>query len=277
MFVAGLLAGGVILPYLPGMASSTASLSATRVAAAGLLVGVGTSLSNGCTSGHGICGMSRLSARSIISTLIFMLFGALAVSMLQGTQATGLPVGFIVPAVDQALTKLARGVFFSTVAFLGAVMAALKANAGGGKTIEAIENVANFGTGLLFSLGLGVSGMLDSGKVIGFLSVLSGTWDASLAFVMGGALSVSLPLYQLVLSKFGMSCPLACDAFNLPTSKEITTSLVTGSAIFGVGWGLAGVCPGPALANMNGLFVAAMAVGMVATTNVRKLGATTRT
>lgn len=273
LFVCGLLAGGILLPYLPGGATATAaSLSASRVATAGLLVGVGTSLSNGCTSGHGICGMSRLSARSILSTCIFMLFGALAVSLLSGAQSVGLPAGFIVPAVDQALTKLATGVFYSTVAFLGAVTAAIKASASdGGKSVPALENVANFGTGVLFALGLAVSGMLDAGKVIGFLSILSGTWDASLAFVMGGALCVSLPLYQLVLSKFGMRQPLACDAFNLPSTKEITTSLVTGSAIFGVGWGLAGVCPGPALANLNGLFVATMAVGMLLTTNAKKL------
>ena len=107
LFVGGLLAGGILLPYLPGGATATAaSLSASRVATAGLLVGVGTSLSNGCTSGHCICDMSRLSARSILSTCIFMLFGALAVSLLSGAQSVGLPAGFIVPAVDQALTTI---------------------------------------------------------------------------------------------------------------------------------------------------------------------------
>ncbi len=271
MFVAGLVAGGLLIPYL-GAASSTVVLPAPRVAAAGLLVGVGTSLSNGCTSGHGICGISRLSIRSILSTGIFMLFGALAVSMLQGTQATGLPAGFIVPTVDRALTKLAAGILATSAAFTGSLMVAI--NVAGKSSSATLEHIANFGTGLLFALSLSVSGMLDSAKVIGFLSVFSGSWDASLAFVMGGALLVAFTGYQAVLNeKFGMKMPLACDAFSLPTSKEITSRLVIGSAIFGVGWGLAGVCPGPALANLNGLFVASMAVGMLATTSVKLGGA----
>ena len=268
MFVAGLVAGGALIPCL-GAASSTVALPGPRVAAAGLLVGVGTSLSNGCTSGHGICGISRLSMRSILSTCIFMLFGALAVSMLQGTQATGMPAGFIVPAVDEALTKLAAGIMLSNVAFTGSLMVAMTRMVD--RTSSAmLENIANFGTGLLFALSLAVSGMLDSAKVIGFLSIFSGSWDASLAFVMGGALLVAFTGYQAVLSeKFGMKAPLACDEFNLPTSKEITSRLVIGSAIFGVGWGLAGVCPGPALANLNALFVAFMAAGMLATTSLK--------
>jgi len=272
MFVAGLVAGGLLIPYL-GASSSTVALPAPRVAAAGLLVGVGTSLSNGCTSGHGICGISRLSIRSILSTMIFMLFGALAVSVLQGTQATGLPAGFIVPTVDMALTKLAAGILAASAAFMGSLMLAIKA-AGKSSNRATLEHIANFGTGLLFALSLSVSGMLDSAKVIGFLSVFSGSWDASLAFVMGGALLVAFTGYQAVLNqRFGMKMPLACDVFSLPTSKEITSRLVIGSAIFGVGWGLAGVCPGPALANLNGLFVASMAAGMLATTSV-KLGGT---
>lgn len=270
MFVAGLVVGGVMIPYV-GAAASTVALSAPRVATAGVLVGIGTSLSNGCTSGHGICGISRLSIRSILSTGIFMLFGALAVSMLQGTQATGIPAGFIVPPVDEALTKLAGRILASTVAFTGSLMVALKVAPK--KLSATLEGVANFGTGVLFALSLAVSGMLDSAKVIGFLSVLSGSWDASLAFVMGGALLVAFTGYQAVLNnKFGMSMPLACDAFDLPTSKQITARLVIGSAVFGMGWGLAGVCPGPALANLNGLFVAAMAAGMIATTNVKRTG-----
>lgn len=271
MFVAGLVAGGVLIPFL-GAAPSAVALPAPRVAAAGLLVGIGTSLSNGCTSGHGICGIARLSIRSILSTAIFMLFGALAVSMLQGTQATGLPTGFIVPTVDVALTKLAAGILATSVAFTASSIFAIKM---AGKSSSAmLEHIANFGTGLLFALSLSVSGMLDSAKVIGFLSVLSGSWDASLAFVMGAALLVAFPGYQAVLGdKFGMRMPLACNAFSLPTSKEITSRLVIGSAVFGVGWGLAGVCPGPALANLNAIFVAFMAVGMLATTNVKLGGA----
>ena len=269
MFVAGLVAGGAADPVPWRGVLHRCPPSVPGSPPPGLLVGVGTSLSNGCTSGHGICGISRLSMRSILSTCIFMLYGALAVSMLQGTQATGMPAGFIVPAVDEALTKLAAGIMLSNVAFTGSLMVAMTRMVD--RTSSAmLENIANFGTGLLFALSLAVSGMLDSAKVIGFLSIFSGSWDASLAFVMGGALLVAFTGYQAVLSeKFGMKAPLACDEFNLPTSKEITSRLVIGSAIFGVGWGLAGVCPGPALANLNALFVAFMAAGMLATTSLK--------
>jgi uncharacterized protein len=127
-------------------------------------------------------------------------------------------------------------------------------------------------SGALFALGLVVSGMTQVSKVIGFLNIGGifsparfGAWDASLAFVMGGALLVTLIGFA-VTTRTGNK-PWAHTKFELPNRKDIDGKLLTGSALFGVGWGLAGYCPGPALASLlsGGLdvlvFVAALTVG----------------
>jgi len=121
------------------------------------------------------------------------------------------------------------------------------------------------GSGLLFGLGLIVSGMTDPAKVIGFLDV-AGAWDPSLAFVMGGAILVAAPAFRLAArrGKTLTGAPLA-----LPAPGRIDRRLLLGSLAFGAGWGLAGFCPGPALTSLLAgsgkplLFVLAMLAGMV--------------
>jgi uncharacterized protein len=128
-------------------------------------------------------------------------------------------------------------------------------------------------SGALFALGLVVSGMTQVSKVIGFLNIGGifsparfGAWDASLAFVMGGALLVTLVGFAFT-TRSGNK-PWANAKFELPTRKDIDGKLLTGAALFGIGWGLVGYCPGPALASLlsGGLdvaiFVAALIVGM---------------
>jgi hypothetical protein len=101
--------------------------------------------------------------------------------------------------------------------------------------------------GALFGLGLAVSQMTNPDKVLNFLD-LSGRWDPSLALVMAGALAVSLPGYAWVRRRGAAS---ACgDPLQLPTARRIDARLVAGSTLFGIGWGIAGYCPGPALANL---------------------------
>lgn len=119
-------------------------------------------------------------------------------------------------------------------------------------------------TGLLFGAGLALSGMTDPAKVLGFLDI-AGEWIPDLAFVMGGALVVTLGATPLVL---GRARPLLADAFRLPINKTIDAQLLIGGVIFGIGWGLWGYCPGPAMASLaygeptTLIFVAAMLVGM---------------
>lgn len=121
-------------------------------------------------------------------------------------------------------------------------------------------------SGAVFGFGLALSGMVDPARVRGFLDVF-GAWNPVLAFVLGGAVSVAA-LGVAVMHR--MAQPLLDTAFHLPVATAIDTRLLLGSAIFGVGWGIAGLCPGPALAALSsGLwpvaaFVVAMVVGMVA-------------
>jgi uncharacterized membrane protein YedE/YeeE len=121
--------------------------------------------------------------------------------------------------------------------------------------------------GLLFGLGLVLSGMTDPKKVIGFLD-LFGAWDPSLIFVMLGAIGVYAVGYRVIVKR---SRPLFARAFALPTRRDIDAKLIAGAAIFGVGWGLGGYCPGPALVSLASLgsgvivFVLGVAIGTFVT------------
>jgi uncharacterized protein len=128
-----------------------------------------------------------------------------------------------------------------------------------------LYRIAEFVVGLLFGLGLMLSGMTDPGKVIGFLD-LFGTWDPSLALVMGGAIMVGF--FAFTVAKKRTSTFLG-GALQLPTNMDMDKKLVIGSLLFGAGWGLAGFCPGPALVSMADgqpkalVFVLAMLIGML--------------
>ena len=117
--------------------------------------------------------------------------------------------------------------------------------------------------GSLFGAGLALSGMTDTAKVLGFLD-LFGNWVPDLAFVMGGAVAVTLIAFRFVLR----SHPLLVPEFNLPTRRDVDGRLLAGAAIFGIGWGVYGYCPGPALSALvyldmkTVIFVAAMLAGM---------------
>ena len=100
--------------------------------------------------------------------------------------------------------------------------------------------------GAIFGTGLAIAGMLNPSKVVGFLNIF-GDWDASLGFVMGGGVLVNAIGYRFVMKR---KAPIQCGAFSMPTSTNIDKPLVIGSVIFGVGWGLAGLCPGPVVASL---------------------------
>jgi uncharacterized protein len=127
------------------------------------------------------------------------------------------------------------------------------------------HRISEFFVGLLFGLGLMLSGMTDPGKVIGFLD-LFGNWDPSLALVMGGAIAVGFFAFAFAKKR---TFNFLGGAMHLPKSNQIDRRLVIGAVLFGAGWGLAGFCPGPALVSMAAgqskalLFVVAMLIGMV--------------
>ncbi|AFZ46945.1 protein of unknown function DUF395 YeeE/YedE [Cyanobacterium stanieri PCC 7202] len=101
-------------------------------------------------------------------------------------------------------------------------------------------------SGLLFGLGLGISQMVDRTRVIGFLDV-TGAWDPTLIFVLGGAVGVTAITFRFILP---MRKPIFADKFYLPTRNDIDLFLILGAAIFGIGWGISGYCPGPAVTSL---------------------------
>lgn len=119
--------------------------------------------------------------------------------------------------------------------------------------------------GLLFGAGLAVSGMVDPARVLGFLDV-AGAWDPTLAFVLAAAVAPSAIAYAIVRR---MKRPVIAEEFCIPQNREVEGRLLTGAAMFGIGWGLAGLCPGPAIAGLvygyseSWIFVGAMLAGMV--------------
>lgn len=237
----------------------------------GFCVGFGTKLGNGCTTGHGICGLARLSTRSLMAVLAFMTTGFMAAT---GCSAT-CPFH---PYLRTSYEAVAKHLPTETTISIGTVIASLAAGAAlpgllrkaphenatdaekdehennNSKIIPAIVSAS------FFSLGLVISKMTISSKIYGFLNVKGmkdGTWDPTLMCVMGGAVAVSFISYQWVkgFSVFknskALECPLSqkksSGNFNVPTNKTIDNKLIFGEAIFGLGWGMAGLCPGPAM------------------------------
>lgn len=135
------------------------------------------------------------------------------------------------------------------------------------------KNISGLLAGLVFGIGLTLSQMLNPAKVLAFLDIL-GNWDPSLAFVMGGALIVTAIGYRLVWQR---KKPAFADRFQVPGNRTIDTRLAIGAIMFGIGWGLVGLCPGPAIAalTVGGLpiigFMAAMIAGMIAYEGIKAI------
>ncbi|KAF6256934.1 hypothetical protein COO60DRAFT_53297 [Scenedesmus sp. NREL 46B-D3] len=172
----------------------------------GLLVGLGAALGNGCTSGHGISGNARLSPRSLVFTLMFMVAGMAAATLTNSAAAVGiapLAARLVWPHSD----VLRWGLLLLGSAVL--TMAALAGIAKQVRSHQVVSLAAEFASGALFSFGLVYTGMVRPTKVIAFLSPTHPAWDPSLAFVMGGALLVALPAFQTVMRRDDITRPFA--------------------------------------------------------------------
>ncbi len=129
---------------------------------------------------------------------------------------------------------------------------------------------AALASGLVFGAGLALAGMTNPAKVLAFLDI-AGAWDPTLALVMGSALAVNAAAYALTRRR---AKPLLAETFALPTRSDLDARLLGGAALFGIGWALVGLCPGPALASLARgesevwVFAAAMAVGMLASRKI---------
>ncbi|MDG2175592.1 MAG: YeeE/YedE family protein [Gammaproteobacteria bacterium] len=140
------------------------------------------------------------------------------------------------------------------------------------KSIPTSHLLIIISSGILFGLGLSLSEMVNPSRVLGFLNVL-GTWDPTLLFVMAGALSVTIPGFQYAKL---IKKPFLAINFSMPAKSDLDRDLIVGAVIFGIGWGLAGICPGPALVALNVfeinivVFILAMFGGMFVYNRLQK-------
>jgi len=227
----------------------------------GFLVGLGTKLANGCTSGHGVCGLPRLSKRSFSSVITFCIFG-IATASFRYYENFFYETEYINYA-EKYDTEYFHKSFFIFISLLLCLMFLFLLTK---KTFEEIKDfIISFITGSLFASGLIISGMNKRRKVIGFLT-FNTNWDPSLIFVLMSAFGFNYFFFKSILRK---KSPLFATKFALPTLTEIDFRLIFGSAIFGVGWGISGLCPGPVIVSFFNyiphllIFLASLTVGQL--------------
>lgn len=233
--------------------------SAMAYALAGLLVGFGTRLGNGCTSGHGICGLGRLSPRSLAAVLTFMATGAATAVLTSPSAPWASATTFLRASSSDFNTTMPEVGYAITAVFVAALVYAMPKVKSSSEGDEHWNKVLGASlAGVVFAAGLAISGMILPSKLHTFLNVkgfADGSWDPTLMTVMGCGIPVSFLAYQLV-PDFGvglvrkdsvMSQPIITSNFSVPTNRKLDSKLLLGEAIFGMGWGLGLLCPGPAL------------------------------
>ncbi|BGP43554.1 hypothetical protein JCM10450v2_007727 [Rhodotorula kratochvilovae] len=288
----GLFAGGALLRLLRpeleawvGAAIFDAPLSAGtaglgRVVLAGLLVGAGTKLANGCTSGHMLLGLARLSKRSFAAVVTFFATALLTSRLAPSSVTTRIvPSGTLVP-LSPTLPPLIALALFALPPLLS-LPPLLRSRRASSTTYHHLLH--SFLLGMTFTLGLALAGMTRPSKVLSFFYVpLPGhflpspppgaAWDPSLAMVALGGLLPNMAVWQAVK---GWKTPLQASEWSVPSNGgKVDAQLVLGSAAFGIGWGLMGICPGPLFAVLGAgssisgsaisVFAGAFAVGGLA-------------
>jgi len=291
-FVGGMLGGGgILLAVSPKTAvfGQTLGLHWGAALVGGFLVGFGTRLGNGCTSGHGVSGLPRLSPRSLVNVMAFMGSGVLMAGLTRASfsrvslygQDWDLRSLFIVPlAASFAAALLLQNLLFALPSRspIETCESDSQPTLGARPVTLLLVSVH----GLAFALALGLSGMCDPSKVLRFLDFAGdGGWDPQLMLVMGGAVMVNGVTYRILAqsmgsreppfslvppgSTFSSIIPYGPKAGN---NSKITTDLCLGGIIFGLGWGLCGVCPGPGIVDFVsggahfGVAVPSMLAGM---------------
>lgn len=296
-YLTGLIVAGVILANVrPGSFSSTTTLSTGATIIAGVLCGFGTRLGSGCTSGHGICGIPRLSPRSLAAVGTFM--GVAVVSSIichstplkdyvEGSNvdnsALDTPALLVLPSL---LVMMAIVVLFSNNEWLQGMLKPPAYNPPAsvdwytsvlGKTTP-IEHATALVLGMAFGLGLGLSGMCNPSVVIAFLNFIDPDvgWNPTLAFVMLGGVVVNVVTFYYmsqqdhppVLSNSKTKLKNVIKMKFHSDNMKIDAKLLVGSAMFGIGWGMGGICPGPGIVALGGhtlnssIFMPALLVGM---------------
>jgi len=277
-YLSGLGVAGMILGNIRGSEAffgSPSDYSVPVIITAGLLTGFGTRLAKGCTSGHGLCGLPRRSPRSLSAVGTFMLTGAITATLTRLPSIHSLLTStkvFSALNLDNPLLYVAP-----TAAVIGlAVVKNMTSKSSKPSACNWSTHLVSFGSALLFGLGLGYSGMCSTDRVLSFLDFSGAAgWDPTLAAVLGGGVCVT----ALTFPYFHASgCTSVCTAQKLdqaikmgfcPENCKIDWQLIVGSALFGIGWGLFGACPGPALVSFgagvsaSSVFVPSMLAGMM--------------
>ncbi|KAG1827123.1 uncharacterized protein BJ212DRAFT_32153 [Suillus subaureus] len=265
--VLGLVLGGIAVGIIGDMdtpAPRTASLL-LRMVFSGLLVGIGTKLANGCTSGHMICGLSRFSLRSLVATTTFFASAVATTYSAYGNDALGTSGSLDWTLGDNQGRQFLGAILSLATLWFAYTCSTLKNGTGNSSkfvswkihscanlvpnTLQSIlRYLASLLTSLAFTFSLRLGNMVDPHKVLAFLALpVSSAFDPTLAFVAGSALPLATLLYRYARVKQ----PKLGGKWNVPTSTKIDCRLILGSVIFGIGWGIAGVCPGPALVNFG--------------------------
>jgi len=229
---------------------------------AGFLVGLGTKVGNGCTSGHGICGLARFSKRSLTAVATFMLTGILSATMIGSKlnhtmifrDLAASEVSEFLPA--SASTNLSSA-FAAGLLSLYLASSTLSASSKDIDRTSYIKDIVASISASMFSGGLLISGMVKVPKILDFLNmqnVLENKWDPTLFVVMGAGLFFSFCGYQFVaghnflkntiLFKTPPLLEKSCHTFEVPSRKSIDFKLILGATLFGLGWGIGGICPG---------------------------------
>ena len=204
----------------------------------GLLVGIGTKMGNGCTSGHGVCGIPRLSIRSIVAVCMFMITG-ITTSTLNSKLNFFSYNSIEIPNIKIPYLELIIFLF----CLICIILILIIDSKGIYAKKDLTDHIISFIVGILFAFGLIQSGMIGRHKVTGFLC-LNSKWDYSLLFVLGSAVGFNLITFHYILN---LRKPIFNKEFIISKNKNIDLKLIIGAGIFGIGWGLGGICPGPSL------------------------------
>ncbi|KAF9227658.1 DUF395-domain-containing protein [Gyrodon lividus] len=241
----GMILGGVAAGFLSDQGTISITASFPQLIVGGLLAGFGTKLANGCTSGHMIAGLSRFSPRSLVATMTFFPTAVLTTQILHRGD---------LPASAQADWSL--GGQQGQVYALGMALASLWTldkvfgqSGREGPQSSPLRFTTSFLTAFAFAVSLRLGNMVDPQKVLGFLAMpISGVFDPSLAFLAASALPITTLLYHFAR---GNEQPRFGGEWAIPTTTTIDAKLIGGSVLFGLGWGICGICPGPALVNLG--------------------------
>jgi len=240
----------------------SAKQNLSRAIIGGLLVGFGTKTGNGCTSGHAVCGIPRLSLRSFVATCIFMITGIAVATLIPFLNITTFP-DIDIHFLDTNY-KFVASIFF-IILFLFFLYEVIVSFIKGSDSNVKTDPIISFLLGLIFGLGLLISGMCDQNRILAFLNVDLKTWNPSLLFVMMAALGINLITFQYILRN--VNKPILNDKFAVPKVSVIDFKLILGASAFGFGWGIFGFCPGPAMINAFFsykvlFFLLSMSIGM---------------